>query len=236
MRDDLRTFLRRAGSSSLSFATAAVRASDELAVPSPQLEQAQFTFQALRGRLIELSASGTTAVLSAAMGLVLEAQLLDEPVAWVTLRETCFYPPDVVDCGVDLAAMVVIRVSDLSSMGRAAERLLRSSAFGLVIVDLGALESSAERDIFPSAGKHAFSIANQGRLVTLASKNQTLVTCITSKNVSAESMSSLISLRADAARERDPEGLSVVLRVLKDKRRGPGWSRRDRAQGPAGWG
>lgn len=235
MRDDLRAFLRRTGSSSLSFATAEATSTDQFAVPSPQLEQAQFTFQALRGRLIELSASGTTAVLSAAMGLVLEAQLLDEPVAWVTLKETCFYPPDVVDCGVDLAAMVVIRVSDLSSMGRAAERLLRSSAFGLVIVDLGALESSAERDIFPFTGKHAFSIANQGRLVTLASKNQTLVTCITSKNVSTESMSSLVSLRADAARERDPEGLSVVLRVLKDKRRGPGWSRRDRAQGPAGW-
>jgi recombination protein RecA len=191
-------------------------------------------FEVLRGRLIELSGEAATAVLTAAIGLVLEAQRAAEPVAWVTLQGTSFYPPDVVECGVDLAALAVVRVPDSIAAGRTAERLLRSGAFGLVILDLGGPDCVIERDGILRAGTRALSIANQGRLGSLAQHADSLVVCITNKKRSTESLGSLISLRADASRERDNDGFRVKLRVLKDKRRGPGWSRSERAKGPSG--
>ena len=44
------------------------------------------------------------------------------------------------------------------------------------------------------------------------------------------------SLRAEAFRLRDRDrGYDVTLRALKDKRRGPGWSRTIKRRGPPGW-
>lgn len=203
----------------------------EAAEPS---EAERLAFTALRGRFIELSGSGATAALSAAVQLVWEAQVAGEPVAWIAQRGSSFYPPDVVEGGVDLTALAVIRVPDVTSAGRAAERLLRSNAFGLVILDLAGPDCVIERNVVHRTRDKALSIANQGRLVTLAQQADSLVVCITSKKRGWESMGSLISLRADASRERDEKGFCVSLQVLKDKRRGPGWGRRERAKGPAG--
>ena len=179
---------------------------------------------ALRGRLIELSARGATATLTTAIELVLEAQQAAEPVAWVTLGNATFYPPDVADSGVDLAALAVVRVRDTTSAARAAERLLRSGAFGLVVLDLAA------------GGAVEVPIAHQGRLVTLAQAHDATVVCITEKSSDVPSLGSLVSLRAEALRlhARDHD-YQVTLRVLKDKRRGPGWSRTTKLRGPPGF-
>lgn len=238
MREDLQAFLGRAhalraASSSSTASLPALCSLEELRAPREE-DPTQLTFEALRGRLIEVSASGASAVLTAAIGWVLQAQLAAEPVVWVTLRESSFYPPDVVECGVDIEAIVVIRVGDVHNAGKVAERLLRSTAFGLVILDLGTPEWVIERNTLLGAPNRGHSLARYGRLVALAKKSETLVVCITNKNDDMESMSSLVSLRADAFREQDRTGLSVALRVLKDKRRGPGWIQRQRARGPAG--
>jgi recombination protein RecA len=103
---------------------------------------------------------------------------------------------------------------------RAAERLLRSGAFGLVVIDLGALAE--------------IPIAHQGRLVTLAQAHDAAVVCITDKPADASSIGSLVSLRAEALRMRSQGGFELSLRVLKDKRRGPGFQKSRRAKGPAG--
>jgi recombination protein RecA len=233
MREDLQAFLARAHAHRML-------RSDQLApgMPIESLQEPEsapcFSFEALRGRFIEISASGSTAVLSAAVGLVVEAQLAAEPVAWVTLESASFYPPDVVDSGADISAMVVVRTPSAVSASRAVERLLRSAAFGLVILDLGAPDCVIEGDGLLSSRGKPLSIASQGRLSSLAQQNNTLVVCLTEKKQDLESIGSLISLRADAARERDQEGFCVTLRILKDKRRGPGWSRSERAKGPAG--
>src|SRR5438445_10836474 len=102
-----------------------------------EVVEARWGLGAFRGRLVELSARGATATLTAAAELVVEAQTQGEPVAWLALAAGTFYPPDVADTGVDLAALVVVRASDATSAARAAERLLRSGAFGLVVLDLG---------------------------------------------------------------------------------------------------
>jgi recombination protein RecA len=223
MSDDLRELLAKAKGSATA-AGARILRLDGLAAQQTSPEQERWGLDALRGRLAELSARGATATLTTAIELVLEAQHAAEPVAWVTLSNTTFYPPDLADSGVDLAALVVVRVQDATTAARAAERLLRSGAFGLVILDFG--------------GTSAIDLpmAHQGRLVTLAQTHDAAVVCITEKASEAASLGSLVSLRAEAlrlhAREHDYE---VTLRVIKDKRRGPGWSRTLKMRGPAGF-
>jgi len=195
---------------------------DGLAGVSPDRDR--WGLDALRGRLVELSARGATATLTTATELVLEAQHAAEPVAWVTLSNTTFYPPDLAASGVDLSALVVVRVLDATAAARAAERLLRSSAFGLVILDFG---GTSTIDV---------PMAHQGRIATLAQTHDTAVVCITEKPGEAPSLGSLVSLRAEALRlHAHDHDYDVTLRVLKDKRRGPGWSRTTTLHGPPGF-
>src|SRR5690242_11787216 len=114
--------------------TAKVMRLDELRASDPS--EARWSLGSMRGRLVELSARGASATLTAAVELVIEAQTQSEPVVWITFASGSFYPPDAADSGVDLNALVVVRVVDAISAARTAERLLRSGAFGLVVMDL----------------------------------------------------------------------------------------------------
>jgi recombination protein RecA len=177
----------------------------------------------LAGRLVELSGVGATAVLSIAIGLVRGAQEQAEPVVWIALPSACFYPPDAADNGIDLEALVVVRVADAAVAARAAERLLRSGAFGLIVIDLGA-EPNAE-----------VPAAHQGRLVTLAQQHDAAIVFVTEKPAEASSLGSLISLRGLALRVRRADGgFACTVRALKDKRRGPGWAHEEVLRAPPG--
>jgi recombination protein RecA len=237
--DDVKRFLARAKGAAL----------DARVVPLDEIHRNEAPVElwglaALRGRLVEISARGASATLTTAIDLVLEAQSATEPVAWVTLAAASFYPPDVADSGVDLAALVVVRVASsivlrtasgagvrpapagpATAAARAAERLLRSGAFGLVVIDLGSSGSSEEA---------TFSSAVQGRLVTLAQAHDAAIVCLTTKTDDSSSLGSLVSLRTAAIRTREP--LGVTVRALKDKRRGPGWMRTLKVRGPPGFG
>lgn len=90
----------------------------------------------LSGHVVEVVGSASGADLSAVMSLLLEAQRLDEPVAWVTTRASLFYAPDARQLGLDVEAISVVRVSQSAVAARAAERLLRSGGFGVVVLDL----------------------------------------------------------------------------------------------------
>ena len=96
-----------------------------------------WTLTEINGRLLEISGSRVTASLTFAFGLVLEAQQRGELVGWSTPSENSFYPPDAAERGVDLDSLVVVRVPDLYAVPRAGEKLLRSGAFGLVVLDIG---------------------------------------------------------------------------------------------------
>ncbi len=194
---------------------------------------ARFCMAELAGRFVELSGEGASSVLTLAVGLLLEAQGRGEPVAWVSSAESLFYPPDLEESGVDLAALVVVRVVvriasvctrstvSLSRLAIAAERLLRSGAFGLVVLDLG-------KDA-------ALSQALQTRLLGLAQRHQSVLLCLTEKTEEAPSLGSLVSLRAQALRKWvAADRFSCELRVLKDKRRGPTWSQSEVCRGPMG--
>jgi len=188
------------------------------AEPAPM---ARWGFDALAGRLAELSAAGPSAVLTLAFGLVLEAQRRGEPAAWVTGEESTFFPPDAAEGGVDLAALAVIRVTEFRKVLRAADHLTRSGAFGLLVLDLGA----GARLPLPALT----------RLGGLAARHQALVLLLTRKRSEAPSLGSLVSLRGEATREDRGGGrFACRVRALKDKRRGPGWEWEELCRGPDG--
>jgi recombination protein RecA len=214
----------------------------------------RFVLAELAGRLVELSGDGASATLTLALGLVLDAQREGEPVAWISADASTFYPPDAAMGGVDLNALVVVRVSasklarsesagstcapsspsstcsprakreagpGLSLLATAAERLLRSGAFGLVVLDLGK-DASLSQPL-------------QSRLLGLAQHHHSAVLCLTQKPEQAPSLGSLVSLRAQATRSWLGQDRFVCeLSVKKDKRRGPVWSEREVYRGPLG--
>ena len=123
--------------------------------------------------------------------------------------------------GVDLDALVVVRVPGSLAVARAADRLVRSSGFGLVVLDLGA---NAE-----------IPTPLQSRLASLAQKHHTALLCLTEKSSQAPSLGSLVSLRAQARRTKLAEDrFECELLAIKDKRRGPTWGQKEICRGPAG--
>lgn len=194
------------------------RHEQELELPSWRVED-------LYGRLVELSGGRDGAQLTTAFGLVHKAQAREEPVALVQARDRTFYPPDVQGEGIDLDALVVARVPKLDDVPRAAEYLVRSGAFGLVVLELG---------LNPRVPMPLLT-----RLSGLAKKHECAVVFLTEKKAEHPSLGSLISLRGEASRRRVPpdrggQGFFVVVSVVKDKRRAPGWAHEETCRGPAG--
>jgi recombination protein RecA len=174
-------------------------------------------------RLTELSASPSGAPLTLAFRLVLDAQRRGEPVAWIGRKDAPFYPPDVADAGVDLAACAVVWAGDALAAAKAADLLVRSGAFGLVVLDLG-------RDA--RLPMHASS-----RLALLAKQHQAAVVCLTGgKEATRPSLGPLVSLRAHAASRVRGEGgrFRCEAVALKDKRAGKGWNIAEVCRGPDG--
>jgi len=227
MSADLERFLAQARGAIGTAAAAKIGHVDRL-IQAQAAQLPTWALDSLRGRLVELSARGASATLTAAVELVVEAQTQAEPVAWIAPAAGTFYPPDVADSGVDLSALVVVRVRDAIASARVAERLLRSGAFGLVVMDLCS----------PNGTSAELATAIQGRLVTLAQTHDAAIVCITDKTPDTASLGSLVSLRAEALRLREraaPAGdVSITVRALKDKRRGPGWTHNVRRRAPSG--
>jgi recombination protein RecA len=181
-----------------------------------------WSFTALSGRLVELSAAAHAAHLTAAFGLVLEAQLCGDRAAWVTLKDSSFYPPDITAGGVDLDALPVVRVPDARTAGRAADHLVRSGAFGLIVIDLSHEQSAG------------LPVPLLTRLLGLARQQDAAVLILTKKSEQTPSLHSLISLRAEACWRIRERRYELCVRVLKDKRGGPGWIHVESCRGPAG--
>ena len=180
-----------------------------------------WALEELAGRLTELSGIGATAPLTMASTLVLEAQRSGLPVAWISATAHSFYPPDMAENGVDLEALPVVWAYDAPSSARAAGWLIRSSCFGLIVMDLG-----------PA---HNLPASLQSRLVQVARLHDTALVCLTTKEQTLPSMGSMVSLRGQVMRERvGPCEYACRIQILKDKRKGPGWKHTEVCRGPAG--
>ena len=188
----------------------------------------------LAGRLVEISGERSSAQLTAAFGLVLEAQLCGDRAAWVTFEHSSFFPPDAAAGGVDVESLPVVRISNATAAARAAEHLVRSGGFGVVVIDLS---SDAGAAAAASSTSERLPVPMLTRLLGLARVHHAAVLILTRKSPDMSSLNSLISLRAEAQRSACEEGsgcYEVRVRVLKDKRRAPGWDHVETCRGAAG--
>jgi recombination protein RecA len=189
--------------------------------PAQTRPPADWTLSTLAGRVVELSGSPSGTCLTLAFCLLLESQQQGEPTAWVTARKSVFFPPDAARAGIALDALAVVKTATATEAARAAEHLLRSGAFGLVVSDLGT------NTVLPP---HA-----QVRLAAQARQHAAILLCLTEKESHRPSIGSLVSLRAHTSRTRHGHGgLDCRARILKDKHRGPGWIHVEACRGPDG--
>jgi recombination protein RecA len=187
---------------------------------SARAARTEWSPSALAGRLVELSGAENSAALTCAFGLVRQAQLLGDPVAWIgTTRET-FFPPDVAAGGVDLASLAIVRVPNPRDLSRATDQLARCGAFALLIVDIC---------------KGFIRMAELSRLLGLAQRHNVAIVFLTDKPDHEASLGSLVSLRGRV--QRTHTGLDefvCTLEALKDKKCAPGWQVTVVCGGPAG--
>lgn len=187
-----------------------------------------WSIRSLAGLLVEIVSPPASSVLTVAAGLVRDAQQQGEPCAWVSSGESCFFPPDMARCGVDLEHLLVVRVPDVPAAARSTEYLARSSGFGLIVAD------------FTTGTAREVDYRFAARAVRLARAHNTAVVCLTGEAC----LGSLVAVRAEARRERvaeeegtggPPEGVfRTVLQVTKDRRYGPGTVFAETRYGPDG--
>ncbi|RMD84695.1 MAG: recombinase A [Candidatus Dadabacteria bacterium] len=197
---------------------------------------AVWSLDLLAGRLVEISGLGATALLTVGFDLVLQAQLEGKPCAWITLSTSSFFPPDAACSGVDLEALPVVRVGNASAAARAADKLVRSGAFALVIVDLAGPEAHATAlRSLNSKSTAEVPMPLQSRLLGLARRYHTAVVFLTNKDERSPSLGPLIGIRAEVRRQSKGDGaFTCEIRVIKDKREGPGRLHRQHYHAPAG--
>jgi recombination protein RecA len=155
------------------------------------------------GRLVELSGHRDALVpgarTTAAVSVLAEVQREGETAAWIQPEGGPLFPPDLDQSGIDLDALLVVHVprpgGDENALPfalcKAAELLLRSGAFGLLILDF------CERA--PPSGSEAW----QGRLLGLCRQHDTRILLLTEKPTTADSLGPLVTLRLEPHRYRE---------------------------------
>lgn len=93
-----------------------------------------WTYAGLAGTLVELQLGGGALTLAAR--LTHSAQQAREACVWVREPDNGVFPPDLAACGIDLNALVFLRIAEFAKMAQAAEEILHSGAIGLVVVEV----------------------------------------------------------------------------------------------------
>jgi recombination protein RecA len=144
---------------------------------------------------------------------LIHAQRAGEPCAWIQPTNGHLFPPDLAAWGVDLQSLIVLHIpaaAGSSALPRAAEILLRSGAFGLVVIDL--LSGAPRGD--PSAW--------QSRLAALAREHGSTVILLSSSESHRGSLGPLVTLRVAPERRRTVAArYALDTRVLKNKAGAP---------------
>ena len=82
--------------------------------------------------------------------------------------------------------------------------------------------------------EEAWDVTLPDRLLAQVRRHDAVVVLLTRKSHDAPSMHSLVSLRAEATCAAAGGGFEVRVRVVKDKRCGPGWAHVETCRGAAG--
>jgi recombination protein RecA len=182
------------------------------------------SFESIQGRLVELSTQGAEVALTLGVRAVHAAQLEDEPTAWLGCRESAFFPEDVRDSGVDLDALPCVRLASADGLSRALSHLVRSGAFGLVVVDL--VECPWADRSLPTP--------LQSRVEALCRTHGCCVLCLTRRSPEEPALGPMVSLRLHAVRVWGEGTPSLELMTLRDKRAQPAKPLRLRFASPLG--
>ena len=155
------------------------------------------------------------------MHLLLQAQKKHELCAWIQHTGGGLYPPDLADNGVDLNALAVVHIPTGEGpfgLLKAAELLLRSGAFGLLVVNLQAPASSNSSKQRHPRGR----VAWQSRLHALARKHQASVLFLTNAGHNQDSLGPLVHTRIEPKRVRTASGhYRIEAKCLKNKQGRP---------------
>ena len=156
-------------------------------------------FSSLVGEVIEMPSGPMTCAISFAGDLILSAQTIGEPCAWVHATKSIFFPPDFHTLGVDLNALALIKVDTAQKAAYCAERLIKSGGFGCVVVDL-------PRESW-------FSVALQKRIANYVRKERACVLYLiqTLEGEDYERLGSSTSIFAESDRLEDTT-LRICLR------------------------
>ena len=175
-----------------------------------QTHQDPLSFFALRGRLIEVVVGPGTPALSLISLLLRRAERASEPIAWVSAGSSIFYPPDFSENGVSLSELPVVWTNGREQAFRASEHLLRSGAFGLIIVDL-----QQPGEMKPG---------RLGTLNRLAALQRVVVVFLNSRSAPHHELGSLISLRLMVdLHHAGPNRFVCRVAAVKDKQAPAGW-------------
>jgi recombination protein RecA len=160
------------------------------------------------GQVLELSGKGA-GKLSVVARLIARAQQAGEVAAFIAPKgHPSFYAPDLFAMGIDLDALLMVRMSESAGTHgclRAAEILLRSGAFGLVVIELG-------------QGVPKGELSWQSRLTGLVRHHACRLLLITSTAAEAPSLGPLVSLRTEPHLAHASGGrVQLEQRVLKSK-------------------
>jgi hypothetical protein len=156
----------------------------------------------LVGTILQLSgrAALTTAVRIAAAF----QRRSSAPGAWVGDLHSIPFPPDLSEAGVDLQRLLICRAGSGEERMHTVDRLLRSGAFALTVVDFGWDEQ-------PDPGALA-------RFMRLCEREKTTLTLVTAGAGAAASPAVRLHLRADLATTGDPLDGAVEVEVLRTRR------------------
>ncbi len=200
-------------------------------IPHKRKKENKWSRDTLAGRLVEIRSAAAPARLTAAFGVVRDAQRQGESTVWITTTHSSFFPPDAAEGGVDLDSMPVVRLPLVDDIPKAADALIRSGAFGLVVMDL---IGEVGRGTRIGSGAPA-------RLTGLAKKHDTAVVLLTGDPHDSGRLGPLVSLRAEARRGGKPspsfrgDSRGVIqIRIIKDKLQAAGWCHTEPCRGPAG--
>lgn len=198
------------------------------------------------GRLVELASDRSCCQMTQAVACLRQAQHRGETCAWVQPEGGSLFPPDLADSGVDLRSLIVVHVprsARLAGLAKAAELMLRSGGFGMVVIDLwdGPLDA-------PSALQTAW----QGRLLGMAREHASHLILLSSgphrnalpggqihrrnRSTTLTSLGPLVSLRLLTTRTRIDVGrFSLTTQALKDKSGSLGALAEEHRRGPWGY-
>lgn len=209
---------------------------------APQTDAASQPAVPPAGAIIELSWGSSCARTTLASLWLRAAQGTGAEVAWIEARPGLLYPPDLAAQGIDLARLTTVRIPAAASgsrggsaqvgafldqarhLGRAAELLIRTGAYRLVVVDMMHTETEVQRLLRGMRGApgplqqdrrlaRAWSSALQGRLAALVRKHQLSLVVLSTGAAEVPSLGHAVSLRLGTQVHQG----TLRLDLLKDK-------------------